>query len=741
MIMLRFISGFVLFLFFTVKLVNADCNFKTGRYINELQDPSYIKSINISVPKSAKYMQNALRIITSRTMNIPPNLRKNFYANITVDYVFGTCTYSGKVRQSGDIKDHISMLSGGFPVRSLKVKLNTGNIVSAVHFKLLLPATRNGLNEILTSLILKRIGIISPETFAVRVKVNNVSTVMLFQEDARKELLEKNNRRESAIFEGDEELLWSFEDYALLELKNLSLSKLVNDNWFKKGRFSQDVTLRAFSYLQRNYAKSALRDTKSIGSINLDSSHDLSEYVFLLAGMHGFHAFSRNNRKFYFDPIQSKFEPIYYDGNTDFKKLNTTQLNEAYSFLAEQSDINISANIINRLIDILNDEELKVAFLKRAEPLVKYGLIDSNPVDFLDTSRSNYIVNTSALFDKLRDVHSKTDIVSSTESIVERYLKVQEEYKLQQTIFTKLIRFKDGYIATLNSGEQVELSENDVADLISKNRLNNERSIFLGDYISLWDAPVFVNKPEIFVGKVVTSPAVKVSISETAKVLKFVQTYPNDWALIQDANLNDWTIVFQGVKKKSANDFPSEQNFNEYGLTGCLNFYKTTFQSTKIDVSDGFCEDSVNIIASHGTIDYILAKNAFSDGIDIDFSKISLGEVNVQNAGNDCIDVSGGNYDVDALDLLNCKDKGVSVGEKSEFFAEKIMLTGANIGISSKDYSKTKILEVITKKVVQCIEVKQKKQEFGGALLWLGKIVCTGDWDVDKNSVYLEGSL
>ena len=78
----------------------------------------------------------------------------------------------------------------------MDVKLKEGNILNAVRFKLLLPETRYGTNEILTSLILREIGIISPETFEVSTSVNGINTTMLFQENAEKELLERNNRRE-----------------------------------------------------------------------------------------------------------------------------------------------------------------------------------------------------------------------------------------------------------------------------------------------------------------------------------------------------------------------------------------------------------------------------------------------------------------------------------------------------------------------------------------------------------------
>ena len=104
-----------------------------------------------------------------------------------------------------------------------------------MRFKLLLPETRSAENEILATLILRDAGFISPETFEVNTIVNGVKAKMLFQESEGKELLERNSRRESAVFEGDEELLWSFKNYDNFKLDPLALSRMVNQNWFIKG--------------------------------------------------------------------------------------------------------------------------------------------------------------------------------------------------------------------------------------------------------------------------------------------------------------------------------------------------------------------------------------------------------------------------------------------------------------------------------------------------------------------------
>ena len=100
---------------------------------------------------------------------------------------------------------------------------------------------------------------------------------------------------------------------------------------------------------------------------------------------------------------------------------------------------------------------------------------------------------------------------------------------------------------------------------------------------------------------------------------------------------------------------------------------------------------------------------------------------------------SGGSYQVDKMVLMNCKDKGVSVGEGSTLFAKGVELSIVDTGVSSKDSTKVKILDAQFKDVAVCIEVKQKKQEFGGASLKVVNLECDGIVEVDKHSVFKEG--
>ena len=733
--MLRALS--LVFLFFVTTSASAQCDFKTGQYIEELQDGSSIDDINIIVPKSAKYARNLLKIFTSKSENIHPDLKKRFKAEIIVNYKFGTCIFEGSVRQSGDWKDHIGLLPGGIPYRSLDVKLDRGNVASAVQFKLLIPETRNAENEILTALILKGLGIISPETFAVEVDVNGVSAPMLFQENARKELLEKNHRREGPIFEGDEELLWSFKDFKLFELEPFSLAKMSNDNWFEKGSSSQAVTLEAYARLQSIFSDYAANKDDRFGLVlfaDKKDQSDFSEYMFSLLAMNGAHALRPHNRKFYFNSISSQFEPIYYDGNTSFELINELS-GSLDAVLSAQFDNGISQVFIEEINDLLKSENLKSEFIKRVKQLDEKN--DFNR--YYEEAIYQYLANIQILNNKISRISDQKFQKNRIEQSIQFYLEALKTNRFSQNVIRKLSKATDGYTVKFQSGEQKKLTAKEVGKLISKNDLNGKRTVFLGDYSRKSEKNSLVTKTVDFAEKLTFSAGMKVVISQSDKSLTLTQTDRDDWVVINSADLNGWKIAFIGIEKESNSQLLTDQRFNEYGMTGCLNIFDSKLQNLKINVFGGVCEDSLNIVNSAGSIDTVSVSGAFADALDIDFSTISVARVYIENAGNDCLDVSGGHYEVGRMELTNCDDKGISVGEGSTLSANNLYLSGANIGVASKDLSEVEILYAEIKNVDVCVEVMQKKQEFGGAALLVGKLDCDGMIKIDDHSEFKVG--
>mgnify|MGYP003719127025 FL=1 len=112
---------------------------------------------------------------------------------------------------TGDAWWHLGWRNGN-PISSIHVELLDGHVNSITKFKLFLPKSRNGENEIFTSSILKEVGFLAPRTFMVKSIINGQKLNYIFQEDLRKEFLENLKLREGPILEGDERFTVMIQD-------------------------------------------------------------------------------------------------------------------------------------------------------------------------------------------------------------------------------------------------------------------------------------------------------------------------------------------------------------------------------------------------------------------------------------------------------------------------------------------------------------------------------------------------
>ena len=108
------------------------------------------------------------------------------------------------------------------------------------------------------------------------------------------------------------------------------------------------------------------------------------------------------------------------------------------------------------------------------------------------------------------------------------------------------------------------------------------------------------------------------------KQLEFYQTKPSDWALIHDSYINEWAISLIGLVSGNATPV-LEQRFNDQGLTGCLTIYNSELINSSLLVTNGQCEDSLNLVRTSGREISIKIDDAFADAVDADFSFLDIG--------------------------------------------------------------------------------------------------------------------
>lgn len=711
----------LLLIFIFPLAAKADCDFRTGDYILELSKANKIKEIQITIPNSRKYFKELKNYLLD---GFRATKKKKHKAIFNVKYEFGKCIYTGKVWQNGDADDHIKEY-----IRSLNVKLDNGNVFNATKFKLLIPESRNGRNEILGTLILRELGLISPETFEIAVNVNGINSIMLFQEDSRKELLERNKRREGPIFEGDESLFWGYGKYNPGELENISLSRMINQNWFLKNRSAEIISLNAFFKLQNAYLKYS-NGSATAGNIifpNKKENDEFIDYYFLMTVMNGIHALRPHNRKYYFNSFDQYFEPIYYDGDfyligdNNFEKTLSPHViwkvfyyGYKYKDLSKLSDSKFENKIINnfkeRISNFQNDDEIWIN-----SRLKSISNSANNLQNLINKTPKNKFISHDFNYDLYR----------------RKYLKALKNHGFIQNNINKISYKKNKYFVN----NDLEFDKLEMSKIISRNKVNKKRLVFIPNAYLFKNNINFrrINLPSTKLDlNVYYSDGIKIKVNKIKKEILISQDESNDWILFKDSKIGNWKIDFKGVKANKKMKLNSRFNVN--GLTGCLNFYNSDFKNTSITSYDGQCEDAINIISSYGSFKNIEISNGYADALDIDFSNIHIRDINVKRSTNDCIDLSFGEYNIRGGFLEQCGDKGISIGEKSIVKINNININKSLIGISVKDYSTAEVNQAYIINSNICVESKKKKEEFGGSLINLDFINCDSEFIKDKNS-------
>ena len=697
-----------------------------------------IKEIQIKINKYKKWQINNMRILTNTSYLIKEKNKKKFSGKLLVKYIDNSeCIFKAKIRTQGDLKDHIYYDNGKI-FQSLDIQLLDGNINNITRFKLFLENTRgNKFDEVFMTELLREFDYLAPRTQLVKVMINDAITEMIFQEKISKELLEYNNRREGPILEGDEKFMMQFasevenigyinwsEIFRVSELgTRIQLSKLNNSNWAMRNDNFKNIAYQALDKLNLTYLiylNNYKNNNVSFLDYNLNnitlSQNDkvferkLNIYNNLILSANGHHGLYAHNRKFYWNSFENYFEPIYYDGEFDIAK------NPSKPIFPIGKDYQVSINETKNLVFNLN----KKNFLKKLKS--KNFEINEN---LLDTKLQKIIDNLNLIENFYLEIDNKDlDLHNNYkyENLFEGYLANLEELNIDYQ-FIKFDNDNKSYftcekklencIKKINFNEQDEqkLLEGDLVinkkyfKYIASNQESKKgyKKILIND--NLFNNVFFYH-----------NGLIDYEYDKYNKLFIINQKDIHGRAFFSGGNINEIKIRFEGkvnfFEKKLSNQY--DENIN---LTGCMTFYKTNFENTEILVNNSVCEDGVNIISSSGNLENIKSKNSLFDGYDFDFSNISIKKVEIADSLNDCIDFSGGRYNVLSGSFLNCGDKGVSVGENSKVNLRNIVVENSNIGIASKDSSKAEVNQSKVSNVDYCFAAYKKKQEYNGGYL------------------------
>ena len=742
---------FIILFFFLKNPSSAETINKCSDEINftKINKVKNLEKIDIEISNRKKWLKNIFYIIRNSGW-IKDEFKKNHRANVYVSFNNGLkCKLLGKIKFHGDNPDHYKLIDDFNIISSLNVKLNNSNIENITEFKLFLPSTRRGDNELLTVNFLRNIKFFAPKTKKIKATINGFGQKYLFQEKISKELIESYGFFEGPIIEGDQRLLHE-------GIRGLHLGRIVNKNWVKKNWRNAYISISALSRINEIYLKfyksrknfslsqgypftdslSLLNDLSIKFNRNLD--HNYYEHFLLLMG--GKHGLVPDNRTFYFNYIENNFYPIYYDGHTGFEydKIGFRHDefdSKKYKYTKIQQQ-KFNNHFVTKTI---NKIDLKKLHLDN----INSGV---NSLKFLNfKERIKYFKEIS----KIIIMNNNDSEINNIKS--QKFNNFYKSFKKENIKLIFFLSKPNNFIVCEYDNSKCsekKFSLEDVGEILSQRYKKNSEKIYIfvsNDYNKYegndkttkenkWEN---INITENFIAKV-TKDKISLDFDQKKKEIKIVQKHQNGRVIFLTKNLLDnWKINFNSIVEKNLN----QKIINKEDLDGCITFYENSFENINIEMNNAFCEDSVNFIRSEGIIEKVIINNSLSDGLDMDFSNIKINKIIVNNSGNDCVDMSFGNYEIKNLELEKCIDNGISVGENSILKSMNINTSNSNNALAVKDSSKVIVDNLISKNNNYCFRIYNKKQEFFGGELFLKNLNCDSKYFVEKMSKFILNEL
>lgn len=670
---------------------------------------------------------------------INDKFKRRFDGDIFVKYKdLEECKYKAKIRITGDMEWHLDWKKGS-PLSSLQIKLLDGHIYNVTQFKLFLKKARNNHNEIFVANLLKHLGFISPKTFFIDAKINNVNNEYIFQEDIRKELLEDSFFREGPILEGDERFTVDLTETEKLKFPNINYAKILNQNFVQKNLSNSVMGLESLSninklflynhiYKQENKINDPFSNVFYLFSDKFFSPQNaeiLNLFESLSYAIDIQHGLSMDDRRFYYDTFKKHYLPIYYDGKSkildekQYFKIDENITNKFFSneaILGSGNAIKIVKSMdLKKFLEQLNNSGMNLTYqeLEKKIDIIIYRL---NVINNLEVNNLNEI-QKEKIFNKIDK--KKNDIKFVLTKYKEKKIFICN-FELQNC---EILNFDETkYFKILNEIIHQEFTTLKAITGFKYHMIflfdNFENILRKFDYVdNSW------NKIDSFGQTIIKYKNVNIDINKNERVINVNQLSKDGKVIFIGGKLNKWKINYNGytniLEKDILNNYDNSNNF-----TGCLNFYEVEFNFASINLTDGLCEDSVNIIRSKGQINKILINDSLSDALDIDFSELKINSIDIKKAFNDCVDFSSGKYNLGKLKLENCGDKALSVGEKSEIKLLKIQVDKANIGLASKDSSVVIFDQGEFNDSKICLAAYNKKQEYNGGYIKFDTMDC-----------------
>ena len=133
-------------------------------------------------------------------------------------------------------------------------------------------------------------------------------------------------------------------------------------------------------------------------------------------------------------------------------------------------------------------------------------------------------------------------------------------------------------------------------------------------------------------------------------------------------------------------------------------------------------EDALNLNQVNGVLRDVEISNTKSDGLDADFSDVTLINSRFVNIGSqsgaDAIDISRTILYAEGVEITKVTDKAISIGEESKAYFEKLVITDSMVGVVAKDSSDVQVRNIKFSNVkLADYMAYNKKSHYSGATI------------------------
>ncbi len=234
---------------------------------------------------------------------------------VKAELMEGERNWPARIRLKGDWVDHLEGDKWSFRVE-LK---GEGAWRRMTEFSLQSPERRGNLNEWLFHQVLARENVLCPRYDFIYLVLNGEDWgTYAVEEHFAKELLESQGHREGPILRFDESGMWDARVAALRDsafpYMQIPFQEAATVKPFKQKRTLADTTLsqefRIANQLMQQY-----RDGSAAPSELFDLSLVAKQYA-LVDLFQAYHSLIWHNRRFYYNPVTSKLEPVVFDAFT-----------------------------------------------------------------------------------------------------------------------------------------------------------------------------------------------------------------------------------------------------------------------------------------------------------------------------------------------------------------------------------------------------------------------------------------